>query len=233
MSSWCSCLSDYLHKHGDFTPINFQYASTRQNIGEHAAALKSVVEGLGPHVTEINFVGHSLGNIVVRRYLGDNTDPQTGRQGDPRIKRMVMLGPPNQGSRMARILKTSFLFQTIAGVSGSELSQSWDKLEPTLATPAFEFGIIAGGQESREDFSNFVLKGKDDFTVSVEEAKLAGANDFLVRPLFHSTMMQEPEVLRASLNFLQNGWFVSRQTRSPLPNQLVPQSAKTSDWSNR
>jgi pimeloyl-ACP methyl ester carboxylesterase len=226
-------MSDYLHQHGDFTSINFQYASTRKNVGYHAVALKSVMESLGPQVTEIDFIGHSLGNIVVRRYLGDNTDPQTGQQGDPRLKRMVMLAPPNQGSKMARILKTSLLFKTIAGVSGSELSQSWDKLEPTLAIPAFEFGIIAGGQENREDLSNFVLKGKDDFTVSVEETKLAGAHDFLVQPLLHSTMMHQPEVLQASLDFLQKGWFESQQTRSPLPKQLVPQPAVESDRSSR
>ena len=226
-------MSDYLHKYGGFTSINFQYASTRQHVGQHAAALTSVIEGLGPHVTEINFVGHSLGNIVVRRYLADNSKPNVGQQGDPRIKRMVMLGPPNQGSRMARLLKTSFLFQTVAGVSGSELSQTWDKLESTLAIPAFEFGIIAGGQEGQKDLGNFILTGKDDFTVSVEETKLAGARDFLVRPLFHSTMMHQPEVLEASLNFLQNGWFESQQTQSPLPRQPMSQSAHTSDWSDR
>ena len=193
-----------------------QYASTRKPVGDHAAALKSVIDGLGPDVTEINFICHSLGNIVVRRYLGDNTDSATGRQGDPRIKRMVMIGPPNQGSRMARVLKASFLFKTIAGVSGGQLALTWDKLEPTLATPAFEFGIIAGGQKDEAKFSNFILKGKDDFTVSLEETKLIGAHDFLVRPLFHSTMAHNPITMSAALNFFQNGYFVSEQERNPL-----------------
>ncbi len=209
-------MADYLQKNGEFTSINLQYASTRKTVAEHAIALKSVIDQLGPEVTEIDFVCHSLGNIVVRRYLGDHTDPQTGWQGDVRIKRMVMLGPPNQGSRMARVLKSSFAFQTIAGVSGVELSRTWEKLEPTLATPHFEFGIIAGGQLNEEKFSNFILSGKDDFTVSVEETKLVGAHDFLVRPLLHSTMMHQPEVLKATLSFLQNGYFTSEQDRSPL-----------------
>jgi hypothetical protein len=157
-----------------------------------------------------------LGNIVVRRYLYDHTDPKTGQQGDPRIKRMVMMGPPNQGSRMARVLKSSLAFRTLTGVSGVELSTAWNKLEPTLAIPGFEFGIIAGGQEDEKKFSNMILKGKDDFTVSVEEAKLVGAHDFFVRPLFHSTMMHQPEVLKAALNFFQNGYFVSEAKRKPL-----------------
>ncbi|MFK7768272.1 MAG: esterase/lipase family protein [Mariniblastus sp.] len=209
-------MARYLRERGGFTTLNFQYASTRNTVGDHAAALKSVVDQLGPHVTEINFLGHSLGNIVVRRYLYDTTDRATGKQGDPRIKRMVMLGPPNQGSRIAELLKGSFLFNTIAGVSGAQLSSGWKKLSRTLATPNFEFGIIAGGQ-SDGDITNFALKGKDDFTVSVEEAKLPGARDLLVRPLLHGTMMHQRESLVAALSFFQNGYFVSETARTPIP----------------
>ena len=209
-------MANFLQKEGDFTAINLQYASTRNKVSEHAKALKGVIDGLGRNVTEINFVGHSLGNLVVRRYLDDTTDSQSGRQGDSRIRRMVMIGPPNQGSRFARVLKSSVAFRTIFGVSGVELSRAWEKLEPTLAIPTFEFGIIAGGQETEKGFSNVILEGKDDFTVSVSETKLAGAHDFVVKPLFHSTMMHQPEVLEATLCFLQNGYLVSESQRTPL-----------------
>ncbi len=209
-------LANYTAKNGDYTTINFQYASTRNQIGEHAAALKSVIDQLGPNVTEIYFVCHSLGNIVVRRYLGDNTDQASGQQGDARIRRMVMIGPPNQGSRMARILKTSFLFQQIAGASGMELGRTWNKLEPTLATPSFEFGIVAGGQETDKNYSNFILKGKDDFTVSLEEAKLVGASDLFVRPLLHSTMMHQSEVMQATLSFIEHGYFETAESKKPI-----------------
>lgn len=225
-------LGDHLESKGKYTTINFEYASTRKKVDEHAIALKSVIENLGPDVTEINLVGHSLGNLVVRRYLGDTTDPTTGKQGDPRIKRAVMIGPPNQGSRMARLLKSSKLFLTLAGVSGAQLSRSWDQLEPTLATPKFEFGIIAGGQESDEKISNFVLKGKDDFTVSVEETKLDGASDFLIRPLFHSTMMNQPDVINSTLCFLENGYFVSEDARCPLIEKDIAPT-ETADRSDR
>lgn len=217
-------LANDLRDRFGYAVVNFQYASTRKKVGDHAAALKALIAGLGPNVNEIYLVGHSLGNLVVRRYLGDNQDPATGQQGDSRIKRMVMIGPPNQGSKMARVLKASFLFQTIAGASGSELSRSWEKLEPTLATPKFEFGIIAGGQESEQNLSNYILKGKDDFTVSVEEAKLVGARDFLVRPLFHSTMMRQPEVFKAVAEFFEHGHFVSDQARHPIVSFKSPSS---------
>lgn len=207
-------LGRYLDDRTTLTALDFEYASTRRPIAEHAAALKSVVDQIGSDVTEINFVGHSMGNIVVRRYLHD-VKSATG-SSDPRFKRMVMIGPPNQGSKIARLLSRRLLFKWIAGVAGQELGAKWDELEPVLAKPEFEFGIIAGGQNNHKRFSNFLLPGQDDFTVSVEETKLSGATDFLVRPLLHSIMMRHPETLEATLNYLEHGYFVSSESRQTL-----------------
>jgi pimeloyl-ACP methyl ester carboxylesterase len=219
-SNSMSLLGDHLAAHGDYSVIDFEYASTRENIDVHAADLKAVIDRLGPGVTEINFVGHSLGNIVVRHYLGDQRNTNLGR--DKRIKRMVMLGPPNQGSRMARIAKDSLLFKTITGASGRELATSWELVEPKLAIPDFEFGIIAGGQDKEEDWDNFMLKGPDDFTVALKEAKLAGAHDLLVRPLLHSNMMKQPIVLESTLRFFEDGYFLSKKERRPIPVDWKP-----------
>lgn len=198
-----------------FNTVNFGYASSRKQVAEHAVALKSVIDGLDDQVTDIYLVAHSLGNIVIRKYLHDTIAPQTNRNGDARIRRIVMLGPPNQGSKVARTFKSSYLFQTIAGKSGDQLARDWDKLSKQLTTPTAEFGIIAGGQQN-ENYSNFLLEGKDDYTVSVEETKLVGANDFLVHPLLHGTMMNQPIVLEATTRFFREGYFVSAEKRNPL-----------------
>lgn len=198
-----------------FATVNFGYASSRKQVGDHAVALKSVIDGLGDQVTDIYLVAHSLGNIVIRRYLHDTPDQRTNRNGDPRIRRIVMLGPPNQGSKVARTFKNSNLFRTIAGQSGDQLARDWAKLSPQLATPSAEFGIIAGGQQN-ENYSNFLLKGKDDYTVSVEETKLVGASDFMVHPLLHTTMMNQPIVLDATTRFFKEGYFTSAEKRTPL-----------------
>ena len=83
-------IGEFLKKEGGYQIVNFEYASSRGLVGDHAKALRSVIDNLGPEVTEINFFGHSLGNIVVRHYLADTTDPKTKQQGDPRINRIVM-----------------------------------------------------------------------------------------------------------------------------------------------
>ena len=197
-----------------YQTINFGYASTRTDIQHHAAALRSVIDHLGDDVTEINFVGHSLGNIVVRRYLGGK-DQQVGAV-DPRIASMVMLGPPNHGSRMARLVQNSLTFKVVTGASGQQLAGGWEQFEPTLGTPKFRFGIIAGGQKSDSGISNMLVPGKDDFTVGVDEAKLAGATDFLVAPLFHSNMMADSNAIGWTVSFLKQGYFVSEADRQPI-----------------
>ena len=42
----------------------------RRSISDHARALKEVLENLPSH-TELRFVGHSMGNIVVRHLIAD------------------------------------------------------------------------------------------------------------------------------------------------------------------
>ncbi|MEM7452822.1 MAG: alpha/beta fold hydrolase [Planctomycetota bacterium] len=211
-----SDLDAFLSENG-YQVVPFEYASTRDPISVHAASLRQLIDELGPDVTEINFVGHSMGNIVLRHYLQDTTDSVTGRQGDPRIGRIVMLGPPNQGSGMAKILQNSFLYAVITGAPGAELGETFDSLAESLAIPNTEFGIVAGAQPDGRR-GNPLIGGPDDLTVSLEEARLAGADDLYVRPLLHSTMMYQPEVMDATLSFLNNGYFVSEQERIRIPD---------------
>lgn len=208
-------MADHLRSAG-YDVISFRYASSRETVADHAAALHQIIQGLGSDVSEINFAAHSLGNIVVRHYVADRNRVLTEKV-DPRIKRMVMLGPPNQGSRMARLLKSSTMFKLVAGASGAQLAEDWKALKSNLATPDFQFGIIAGGLGD-EDYqpSNLLLPGRDDLTVSEQETKLVGARDFLVRPLVHSTMMKQQNVLEATTTFLKRGFFISRNLRSPI-----------------
>ena len=207
-------LAEHLDSQG-YTVINFRYASSRQQVGEHARYLKRVIGELSPDVTEINFVGHSLGNIVVRHYVSDCNKSKV-LDLDSRINRMVMIGPPNQGSRMARLLKNSASFKLIAGASGAELSLGWEELSKNLATPEFEFGIIAGNYGDPNGLNNYLLHGENDFTVSKWETMLPGADDFLTKPLFHSTMMHQTKVLEATTQFLEKDYFISKDRKRPI-----------------
>ncbi len=163
---WTFCASELRS-----TVLSVGYASTREDIAAHAKALSQVIANLGDEVTELNFVAHSLGNIVIRRYLAEQNDPARRWTPDPRIKRIVMVGPPNNGARMAKLVGRSEWFEKITGASGRALAQDWDKLCQSLCTPQCEFGVIAGGRGDGAGY-NPLLLGDDDLVIAVEEAKL-------------------------------------------------------------
>lgn len=195
-------LGDYVSRNSDFEVLQVGYPSTRADLATHAAGLASVVKHL-EGVEEINFVAHSLGNLVIRRYLGD--------QVDARIKRIVMLGPPNNGAQFAMAFKDNPLMDLVWGKSATELATGWKEVSKKLAIPAGEFGIIAGNAGI-----NPLVKGEHDYVVSVEETKLPGASDFLVAEVSHSNLVHDRKLQEYTLRFLENGYFVSPEKRQPL-----------------
>lgn len=218
-------LAERLRRDGDYETLLVSYASTRADLASHAEALARVVGALD-EAREIDFVAHSLGNLVIRQYLADQTDAASGRRPDPRIRRIVMLGPPNQGARLAEQLGDLPLFPQIVGPSGRQLAEDWEAVSRRLATPACEFGILAGGRGDERGL-NPLLAGDDDLIVRVEETRLAGARDFRVLPCLHRLLPSDPKAIEATCKFLQHGWFESEATRAPIvagPPQSPPQS---------
>jgi pimeloyl-ACP methyl ester carboxylesterase len=210
-------IARYLREQGRFTAFNVTYPSTQGNVGDHAKLLAKILAGL-EGIEEISFVAHSLGNLVVRHYLADHTDPAGETRPDPRIKRMVMLGPPNNGAQVAEVLLKNDLGAIVAGQSGQQLAREWQKLSDGLAIPDFEFGIIAGGRNQARGYNPF-LTGDNDAIVSVETARLSGAADFAVLPVLHTIMMDNSTVQQYTLSFLEHGYFVSPEARQPIPRE--------------
>lgn len=208
-------IGDYFHEHGNYTIVNFSYASTRNELDQHARSFASVMQHLGPEVTEINLVAHSLGNLVIRHYLGDQTNLAEGKHPDPRIHRIVMLAPPNNGAEFARKFADNKIFQTIWGKTGLELANEWESLEPHLAIPECEFAVIAGGK-GKPSGSNPILTGDDDFVVRVEETRLPGARDFRVFPVSHSSIMDDEHARECALQFFWHGYLVAEDQRQPI-----------------
>jgi len=214
-------ISRYLREKGDYSVFNMNYPTTRGELAEHARVLDKVIRNL-EGIEEINFVAHSLGNLVVRHYLGDHTNPEVGTRPDDRIKRIVMLGPPNQGAQLAEALGANRMVHFVAGPSVGQMGRNWEKVATKLATPACPFGILAGGRGTDKGYNPWL--GKDnDLVVSVETTRLDGAADFAVLPVVHTLMMDDPVVQQYTLRFLKHGYFVSPDERHPLgPNDPAP-----------
>ncbi len=182
--------------------IRFSYASSRRSIGDHAAALREVLEDL-PAGSEFSFVGHSMGGIVVRHAVGD-----LQRAGDragilPRCRSLVMLGPPNQGAAIARRLAPTGLYGIVTGKGGLELGPKWNEFVNHLAMPPFPFAIIAGDL-SEKRLQNPLVDRSGDYLVSVEEAKLEGSEAFHIIPVIHSMLMRDKRSIELTIDFVSS-----------------------------
>ena len=149
---------------------------------------------------KIHFVTHSLGGILVRSYFSKHTDPRLGR--------VVMLGPPNRGSEVVDALKSWQLFQRINGHAGSELGTDGKSVPNTLGPVGFELGVIAGDR-SINWINSLMIAGPDDGKVSVERTKVEGMKEHLVVHVSHPFLMKDRDVIVAALRFIQSGSFAS------------------------
>ena len=194
-------------------PLRWDYPSTRGTIDDAAALLAEAIDSLGPEVTRINFVVHSMGGLVVRAYggcTGDQTPPC-----DPRLGRLVMLGTPNHGAEMATHLQNFGPFNLLFGPAGREMTHDGEVIA-RLPLPPCEFGIVAGIRGTGSGY-NPLIPGDDDGTVTLASARLGGASDFLAVRGLHSFLMSHPAVVDAVEHYLQTGAFRPNAPRQPIP----------------
>jgi len=146
----------------------------------------------------LHFVTHSLGGILVRYYLSEH---EVGNLG-----RVVMLGPPNQGSHAADVMQDLPGFDWLNGPAGSQLGKGPDSIPLQLGPANFDLGVIAGDR-SIDPITSAVLDNPDDGRVSVEDTKLEGMLDFRVVGTSHAFIMANTEVIGLVASFLDHGSF--------------------------
>lgn len=187
--------------------FGFDYPSTRVEIPAAAEYLKQCVASL-EGITEINFVAHSMGGLLVRASLRD--DP------DPRIRRIVMLAVPNLGARMANVLQRNTLYRLVYGPAGQQLIEDGDGFISQLPTPPCEFALISGARGTPAGF-NPLIPDDDDGTISLACTRLPGAKDFMTVHALHSFLMRDPDVIAATARFLRTGAFRESGETEPIP----------------
>ncbi|HJQ80350.1 MAG TPA: alpha/beta hydrolase [Lacipirellulaceae bacterium] len=202
---------------GDYSVFCMGYPTTRGSVADHARSLDSCVRSL-EGISEINFVAHSLGNLVVRHWLKDFADGGAALPEGQSFGRMVMLAPPNFQPQLAtKLLRTQFA-SFIAGAAAEQLATGWEDLESRLTTPPFEFGVLAGGKGDGRGY-NPLIPGDDDGVITVESTRLPGARDFRRLSVLHSFFMNDQKVHELAARFLAHGYFESEETRDPIESR--------------
>jgi pimeloyl-ACP methyl ester carboxylesterase len=209
-------IAGHLRHHG-WNARTVAYPSLQAPIETHASYLSSLIRSI-PGDGPVHLVGHSMGGLVARTYL--DSDP------DPRVRRVVMIGTPNQGAEKANFFERVGLIalvgpaarQLVPGPAGIAC-----RLSGVVPNPRIEVGIIAGGGPGGKGYS-FILPADNDGVVTVESTRLPGASDFLLLRGHHSFLPSILAVRTATERFLRTGSFRPDGTRQPIP---VPKQADT------
>jgi len=185
-------LKQELTKEG-YAVLAISYPSTRGTAEDHAKRLHKMLAGL-EGITQVSFVTHSYGGLVVRSLLSDPANLPKNLN----INAAILLAPPNQGSAIAEKLQYFSLYQLIGGRGGQSVTPVAANAIPTVPFPV---GVIAGGRGNDIGY-NPVLAGDDDGIVRVEETYLEEAVDHAVFDASHTFIMNNPLVIEAVENFL-------------------------------
>ncbi len=147
---------------------------------------------------QIHFITHSMGGILVRYYLSCNYLSSLGR--------VVMLAPPNYGSEIVDRLAGKLWFRRLLGPAACSLGTGADSIVHQLGRVDYPLGIITGNK-SFEPWLSWMLPKPNDGKVSVDSARLAGMDDFLIVPYGHSFIMRKRKVIDEVIYFFQEGRF--------------------------
>ena len=170
----------------------FHYRSTRGELDEHAAGLHKFARESGAQLQ--HFVGHSLGGLVILNMLAEYDDLPPGR--------VVLLGSPMGGSRVAAKARKLPGSQTLFGKVSSSLERGYE------AAPAGrEVGMIAGSRSVGLGWFVGGTAGPGDGTVALAETRAPWLADHLVLPLTHTGLIYSGKAAREALHFLEKGAF--------------------------
>lgn len=167
----------------------FDYPTSRKTIEEWGELLADMLERTAEKHDKIDLVTHSMGGLLARIALARFSKKGLNRK----INRVVMLAPPNHGSRQAAKWLKNFLPSRYLVRPLADLSSTPDAMVHSLPLPLdYEVGVVTARYDTR------VYPGS---------TYLVNAADAITLDAGHAFMMDVPAVRRHTLHFLEHGCF--------------------------
>lgn len=191
-------LSNYLSKNG-YDVINIGYPSTKYDLETLA---KHVEKEINTHIEDksriVNFVGYSLGGVVLRAVHKNYRPVHMGR--------VVQIGVPNKGSEVADRLSNIQFFTWLFGPILKQLVTKQEHIQHLFGEIDYELGVIVSKNSRNILFRKF-FSGDNDGLVAVNSALLDGAKDSYIIDATHELMPFNKEIMRQTLFFIRDGHF--------------------------
>lgn len=172
----------------------FRYSAAYSTMSAITARLGEFVREL--HTPEMHFVGHSLGGLVIHRFLERFPDQPPGRA--------VFLGTPCVASRAAQ---QAGRFAAVAHIMGLSVAEELLQPRERRWTHVRELGIVAGTQPLGvgQLLANF--DEDNDGTIAVSETRMPGMSAHIALPVSHLGMLMSARVAHETGTFLTEGRF--------------------------
>ncbi len=181
-------------RHAGYDVRGFSYPSVHSGFEENAARLDRYLAGVGADT--VHLVGHSLGGVLIRALFQYYPNQRPGR--------VVTLGAPHNGSRVAERLARGALGRKLLGRGVAQMLAGAPR---TWKLPGRELGVLSGCRAIGLGRVLARLPRPNDGVLTLTETGLAGARDQLVLPVSHTGMLFSRRVARQVCAFLETGRF--------------------------
>lgn len=192
-------LGRYLNQQG-FHTIEVHYPI--RSIPMDEVLQSYIMPAVDEHCTDpdrrIHFVGHSMGCIMIRKFLTERTVDRLGQ--------VVLLAAPNKGTEVAEFFSRAPILGKMLGEAVRQVGTEQHSVPNQLGPVNFAPGIIMG---TRSDFPFIaaVLPGEDDGVVRVDSGAVEGMAELITVPTTHIWMPSAQIAREQTVHFLQTGRF--------------------------
>ncbi len=190
-----------------FKARRFSYRSLKHDLAENAKRFASHLHELAATSGPVSVVAHSLGAVVTHgalELLGSASQ----------VRRIVALGPPFRGSRVAEVCLGRPLLAPFVG----RTARDWVARGGITAWPhSPELGIISGTRPLGAGRLIRAHRGPNDGMVAVAETRVDGSSGHIAIATNHVGLTFSSSVARLVARFLRHGTFDRPASEKPIP----------------
>jgi triacylglycerol lipase len=181
-------LEQVIRQHG-FDALTWGYSSVGRSITTHAQQFRALLQQVNDASQQFHVVSHSMGGIILRAAVDGMTLPSAGR--------LVMLGPPNSGSRVAR-----------------SLARWLNPLCPALGDLSDAPGSFVNRLPPPMQFETGVIAAAHDHVVALSSTHIPGERDHTIVPCRHGMLLFHRQAAEQTVAFLRQGSFLATHPAS-------------------